>query len=369
MVRAATFVHSLRKSADVVLVANGAFTAGSTRQEQLKLETATQILGNLHVAAVNLAIEDANGGAGYAQTIQNLTDRKLTSGSLMPSALAPFNSVQIENGIAVLGASTHADAMAQRFSTRSVGIEEVIASLIDAAKGAEAVPVLLLDGTKADAEYLAKAHPELALIAYRSASDPPSAATYVGQTAIVSPGEWGKYAVSLSLVGGRFDSYQSTALDPNFADDPTALRFFQNYLTEVDREGLMAKAPRFKSFPFAGSEACAKCHAGAFSSWHHSAHSRALQSLVKVGESRDPECVKCHVTGFEVTSGFRSVQATPGLANVSCESCHGSGVLHGKSPKKVRLPKVDQKQCIKCHTVDQSPNFIFRDYWAKILHR
>ena len=48
----------------------------------------------------------------------------------------------------------------------------------------------------------------------------------------------------------------------------------------------------------------------------------------------DPECISCHVIGWNPTgffpyvSGYKSLKKTPHLINTGCEDCHGPGEKH-----------------------------------------
>jgi hypothetical protein len=82
-------------------------------------------------------------------------------------------------------------------------------------------------------------------------------------------------------------------------------------------------------------------------------------------ESRtDPACVKCHVTGYEEEGGFTSIAATPQLAGVGCEVCHGPGsVYKDEDTMKDRDASIaagllipNEQTCLGCHN-SESPNF------------
>src|SRR5207244_6994783 len=99
---------------------------------------------------------------------------------------------------------------------------------------------------------------------------------------------------------------------------------------------------------FVGSEKCSECHATAYKIWSNTPHAHATDSLVSPPNSRgsiarhfDPECLSCHVTGWEpqrhfpqqfpYDSGYLSLERTPQLQHSGCENCHGPGSAHVKA--------------------------------------
>lgn len=136
-------------------------------------------------------------------------------------------------------------------------------------------------------------------------------------------------------------------------------------------------------FTYVGVKKCKMCHKGAqkgevFEKWEKSLHAKAFEALKSKGEEKNPECLKCHTTGFGA-GGYQ-----PGDANaadfegVGCESCHGPGSAY----KSLSIMK-DQKKaienglivptevvCKKCHN-EKSPTFKgfnFSEYVKKIDH-
>jgi len=142
---------------------------------------------------------------------------------------------------------------------------------------------------------------------------------------------------------------------------------------------------------FIGSKKCAEsCHEKSYDIWRHSRHGHAYQTLVDLEPPRnfDPECVSCHVTGwnpgkfFPYVGGYESEKKTPHLINVGCEDCHGPGEKHAtaelgnnvelqkKLRKTVVVTKAESKkqQCYTCHDLDNSPDFDFDKYWPFVEH-
>ena len=121
--------------------------------------------------------------------------------------------------------------------------------------------------------------------------------------------------------------------------------------TEPNRKGLTAT--------YVGSNRCKNCHKDAFDAWEKTRHHHATDTLEDVKKERpplgrqfDPECMKCHVTGFEHLGGYdhpvpNLAAWVPGprpilkpgeldahnkkLRGVGCESCHGPGSEHVKA--------------------------------------
>jgi hypothetical protein len=366
--RAATAVRQLGKKGGTVLLDNGPLAGGIGRQDEIKAETMAQSLATMGVTAINFAPEDAKRGQGAVLSVSRLSNGRLISSSLEPSATNPVRENIAEGPFLVGGAAMQPSRLATPLMEQSVPTDRAVAKLIDEASARGLAPVLLLQGSRDDAAALAARYPALKLIVYRATGDPPAAADRAGRTMLVTPGEKGKHLVRLTYENGEFSTYAPVSLGPGFADDPDVSRIYNDYLARVTSEKLLDRVPRTKTAAYAGSQACAKCHAKADKIWRASGHAHALATLEKEKHDRDPDCVGCHVVGLQSEQGFRTRTSTPHLANVGCESCHGPAASHAKQPKKARLPKVGEAACVKCHTTEQSPNFDFRSFWQRIAH-
>ena len=143
---------------------------------------------------------------------------------------------------------------------------------------------------------------------------------------------------------------------------------------------------------YVGAVACGKCHRAQFDSQSKTGHAHAYEHLAEkgrpiavrprkgesplsVGRQFDPECARCHTTGFEFKTGFETAEKTPHLFGNQCENCHGPASLHVADPKNVRLYaplrlsiNTVEDKCRKCHDGDNDPKFDLWQYWPKIKH-
>ena len=112
---------------------------------------------------------------------------------------------------------------------------------------------------------------------------------------------------------------------------------------------------------YKGSGKCKSCHKEQYTAWSEMKHSKAFEILKpeQVASGKDEKgqaCVQCHTTGHGM-GGFTSVEATPKLVGVGCESCHGAGGNHVTVMLNAMMEEteVTDKQisksvgCVKCH--------------------
>jgi hypothetical protein len=110
-----------------------------------------------------------------------------------------------------------------------------------------------------------------------------------------------------------------------------------------------------------GRTGCRRCHLREFNSWRRTPHANAYETLPAENRT-NPDCVKCHVTGYGREGGFASIEATPDLANVTCEVCHGPGSLYNTEEimkdrdvaTAAGLVIPTEKTCVQCHNSESS---------------
>ena len=365
----ATVARQLTVPGRTALLVDGGLVAGEGRQNEIKAETLAECFKSMGATALNLAPADAALGVGSVLSVQRLSGGKLISTSLDDPQIVPIPPFVHVGPFVVGGAAIQAEALGRSLNERYRSLDAAMSLLIETARADDETPLLLLQGTRADAECVARRYPDTALIVYRAAGDPPSSPARIGKTLVVTPGEFGKHVLRLNWRDGRFADYAAVNLTEDYADDHGVGKLYKTYLTRVDGEGLLDQLPRMRTEAFVGSQACETCHRRAFAVWAKTVHARALKDLEVQGHSRDPDCVGCHVTGLASAVGFRSRKSTPQLAFVGCEACHGPAAAHARDPGAHKLPKLGPKSCGRCHDLGHSPGFVFPKFWAKIAHR
>jgi hypothetical protein len=157
------------------------------------------------------------------------------------------------------------------------------------------------------------------------------------------------------------------------ADLATALRDLHRRMNDERRAAIRAEEQRMQAMRpvpgqdrFLGDQRCARCHSDIFTQWQSTKHAHAFATLVENHRDTDPECLSCHVTGFEAAGGFFGPAPFQDMRQVQCESCHGMGTQHDMTGELD--PDPGEAACKRCHTPEMSPEFDFRSYWPRIAH-
>ena len=264
--------------------------------------------------------------------------------------------------------------------------------------------ILLAHATMDESDTLAKKFPDFDIVVTAGgAEEPPDKVDKVGEdTLLVEVGTKGMNVIILGL----FDDpetpyrYQRVPLDSRFAESADMRVLMSQYQDQLQSDGFaglgIRKSPHYQSEvlgQFVGSKKCESCHEGSYKTWKKTGHAKAFETLVGAPVPRqfDPECISCHVVGWEPNkhfpyeSGFWSLAETPQLKGVGCENCHGPGEKHiaaengGDLALQEKLQKemtvtIEQAResaahsCFNCHDLDNSPDFKFEEYWPRIEH-
>ncbi len=199
---------------------------------------------------------------------------------------------------------------------------------------------------------------------------------------VCAVGRFGRHISKLIIENspdGRFKlSFEDIRVKEELPRDPFLVDLYDVvYHDAIRSANLLEKHLRFplpNDLKYAGSKTCSSvgCHQFEYVVWSQNQHSHAYETLVEKGAQYDPECVVCHVVGYDDMSGFQTAEKTPDLENVGCEYCHGPGSAHNKNPYENKMTVIEDKikLCLKCHTPEHSGGFAGheQEYLQKINH-
>lgn len=369
--RAFALTKLREKNPQLVAVATGGLLAEGGRQQELKLEAFLFAMSAMNYAAFVPGADDFRVGA------RALLERKdmasfpfvLANAKIGDAAFAPQVPLGASGGVLIGLVAPMAPETGVTTTPAAEALAREIASCADAAfvlvvfngpeEGLDALGAVVPEALRAKTLFAIPGHADSPIEWPKPTHGMP----------VVLPGGKGR-AIGLVRPGKKplLDSY---VLVEKQAADAAVGEILSGYKNLVREENLVTALNRTApAAKYVGDVKCAECHAQAVEDLVDSKHQKAFETLVKSGDERDPECVKCHVTGWALEGGYVDVDATPERRDVDCEQCHGPGSEHS-TPKLTKTPggKVDAATCVKCHDPDNSPQFNFETYWPKIVHR
>lgn len=413
LARRFTFIDELRdKGWPVVPLDVGNLIRRYGRQSEIKFQRIVNGLESMHYEAIGLGSDDLRLPVGELLAV--LADEKnhfVCANAVVvdPQFTQPMRVFKVNGktiGVTAIIGSQEQNNVNQaeiQLSSPESALPAVVAKM-----KAEKCDwkILLAYASIQESRKLAQSFPEFEIVVTSGGAEEPAFEPEVVKgtsTQLVQVGGKGMYTGVLGLFAdGKKIRYQRVPLDSRFRDAPEMLQLLEAYQEQLKTEGLdglgLKPIAVDSGRTFVGSKICADCHAKAWEVFKNTTHSTATDSLIKPPERQqiarhfDPECISCHVTGWEpqamipFQSGFLGLEETPHLVGNGCENCHGPGSAHvsaenGTNEKQqrllresMRLPlsKAEQK-CLECHDVDNSPAFhkkgAFEEYWQQIEHK
>ncbi len=408
----------------------GGLARRSVRQAQVKFETSFKALLDLNYVALGIGLEELRLQPEFLIS-QDLPDEQGNTLSLLSANLVFFGSPElgtplpfriVDTGkrrigvtsvmskstkLKVLPEGAHSDVT---WTEPQPALEKVLQQFDQ-----EYVDfrILLSHSLPDESRELAKAFPQFDVIVLAqgfSDPDPGAPLEIIGQTLILQVGHKGKYAGVLGLYDDAEQPYRYQCIPlerSEFNDAQSMVDRMAEYQQQLRDEHIViadGEVAHPSGATFVGVDRCQDCHEDSFEVWADSHHAHAFESLDPSHQHEgferlngiprmfDPECLSCHVTGWNpqeyirFRSGFlneefaegddRSLQAR--LAGNQCENCHGPASRHIElieagdidlARKEVSITlEQGKKICFSCHDADNSPDFDFDTYWPQIEH-
>lgn len=427
LARRHTLLTDLREKRgwNVVPVDVGSQSKRFGRQPEIKFQRTAEALRTMGYQAVTLGADDLRLTAGELTAATNPDDKPSIFVSANVAVLArdlqPTHVVVEAGGKKIGITGVLGDSHEQKLAGDELVHEPVAAALQKASDELKAkecdVYILLCHASLEETKKIAAAAPLFDLVVTAGGVGEPTLeleAIPGSKAKLVQVGTKGMYAGVIGVFAtdkpddkNRF-RYERVPLDARWKDSPAMLQVLADYQQQLEQLGLeelgLKPQPHPSGRKFVSTEKCGECHTKAYAAWQETAHAHATDSLVKPPNERadiarhfDPECLSCHVTGWEpqkffpFQSGYLSLKDTPRLQHNGCENCHGPGsdhvaaedgslkldkdeIMNRRNAMKLPLAGgVAEKKCMECHDLDNSPDFhvkgAFDDYWKQVIHK
>ncbi len=357
-------IAALRATQKALAFSTGNLVAETGRQQELKLESLLLAMNVMGYSGFAPGAGEFALGLEYLRQVRELANFAFVCANvLVDDALVFPSSVTLPDGSWTFTGLVPADLSVQ--GARVVDPVRALAA-VAAATAATGQLLVLWNGPEDQLEQLSAALSlearKRVLFAVACVGDAPR--PLPGSARAVAVGSKGRDLVVVHTEAEPF--WTSVRLEESGPVDAECDAILASYREAVRAEELINTTPRSPAASYAGGKACAECHEDCTTALASSAHMRALRTLEVTHDERDPECVRCHVVGFNDTTGWTLER--PELANVDCEACHGPSEEHAQTESRHPKPHPRSRDCMQCHDPDNSPQFDYKVYWRKVRH-
>ncbi len=385
LARRATLIQKFGPGPGAVVVDAGGSASGTSEYHQVKLESILRGMVGMGVVAHNIGRSEVALRPDVLRRLAESTGTRWLSANLVaqqgPWQPEPLIIEQIGDcRVGIVGVIdpefVDTESSGEYWSAR----DPVSAVITAFDQSAADVRVVLGYMDEASLQELAAALPDVHAVV-GGPTGQSITPTVVGDVTILSATNKGKFIGQLtfdttddsraySVVGAEV-----MEVSGDLQQDKDQLANLRDYYQRLSRFDFEANQTGLTSnlvldrdgYAIAGSNTCQSCHAADDAVWTQSAHHHAWEVLVAKSAQFDPSCQQCHTTGYGMEGGFRSVATTMQRVNVGCESCHGPSLQHVQDPK-TKTPWIASQQCVLCHDRENSPEFHYPTFWAKIMH-
>ncbi len=380
LARRATVFADAKKWGPVLMVDVGGSAVGSTEYQRLKFESLLRGMQLIGVDVCNVGgpetvfspaeLAEISQSVGVTWLSCNLKD---TGGQKSPLAI---RHIEI-NGIQIAIVGVVDPALVEHTDWQ---VSDPLPAILAAFRDVDAdIRVVLAYLDEGPLRALASSLPEVDYVIGGPTGQTISPVR-IGGVTLMSATNKGKFLAEVRWNkdgdGVAKSDAQIVEVSSRLMEDPAQLRNLKDYYQRLSERDIVATESGLaddalgdqRGYSIAGSESCKTCHDIDDAIWHQSKHSHAWDVLVaKQGAQFDPQCQQCHTTGYAQQGGFQSVAESAHRVHVGCENCHGPSQSHVLNPK-TRTPFLAKEQCLNCHDHENSPEFDYSIYWARIAH-
>ncbi len=377
LLRRGTFVSQLREQGPVVVLDAGGAADGTAPYQLERFRAILKGESLMGLQAHNVGAVEAAFGADVLRQLESETGVLFVTANVRAADGSPLarNHVLLEEGgqrILVTGVLSPQDA------GDGLQVSDPADAILSVAEAEAHDRLIVLAWLPVDElRQLAETLPEADAVVGgpTGQSLPPEK---IGPVVLTSATNKGKFLAQLTLpeLSDQPVTGVIVEMSPDFIDQRQQqenLTEFRRILAErdfrSDESGLTDPSvlSLASGHQFAGSAACAECHAETNDHWEATGHAHAWDRLKNEGAHVDPSCQQCHTTGYGMEGGFTSIAQSASRVSVHCESCHGPSAEHVADSSR-RTPFDAAGICRTCHDPENSPHFEYASFWEKVRH-
>lgn len=386
-----SFIDLFKNQKNTILpVSLGDLPKGCNRQDEIKMEILYRAMGQMGYVLHNLGEKDIEINPQILSYLSQTSKVNFLSSNVEIVSSFPIKidksiiteSYDFEHPVKIAFLGILSKTFLSSYVSGYVNISDPIKALrplVKQLRDKVNLIVLLSHASREESMEIAKCFPEIGLIITgHNMDEPKDTISYVNNSPVVSSGMNGKYiGIARYSINNKTankglerKSVEVVPLDDTYQDSKemiALLKEYQQILLDEDLARKIPQAPLSNGLAYVGSFVCGMCHKAIYDHWYKTTHSTSYRTLVSSGHQLDPECIKCHTTGYGDVSGFLDHEKDQNLIHVGCESCHDAGSKHIKGVNDA-YGQTDESKCAVCHDSAHSPKFQFREYWKKIEH-
>lgn len=388
MARRAAYLDEVWSSGRPILSLDaGGLFGQRTRMDREQTRFLCEVCGEFGLDAVGLGMKDLNYGVDFLREMIDTYGLPFTSANVRfadSGELVVPEYLLIERGgitFGVVSVMDH-DAVISTMAAReeSFRVDDpvpVLRTLLPRVREAGAKTVIViahLGDTKA--EQLIHDVKGIDVCLVGDSRRPYRTERLVDDTALIAASYEGRYIGRLDAdidpVSGKLQAFQVavTELGDGSPEDAVMLERVEGFLAKLEEFRMAARGPYqptkgSEKEQFLSDRECRKCHMDVWDKLRESPHQAAFTTLARKGQAQSPECLVCHTTGYLYKGGYDDRPPANRLKNVQCEACHGYGTEHARDGEWAAKARAS---CLECHDAENSPDFDYETYWAKIAH-
>jgi hypothetical protein len=376
----------------------GNFCTAKGREQKVLSEYFMKGMGLLGYSAVLVGANDLKHGVSFIRGANEASRLPLVASYLLDDRKKPvfedLLKIRYKNlNIAVIGLSDNVKlnrADATRYQVLDPGA--ALARLAGRIKKTKnTVVVLLADVKEASLEKILAAGPYIDIVICAEVHRYNERGERLKQAVVFSDTRQTKnvrgFSFGLGAKGVARHKGFSASLGKKYGKHKAMDKIFAAYDTALSAHQFKSPRPADAQKIFAGADACRSCHAREYDNWRKGPHKNAFEPLEKSGNQYNPQCLKCHTTGYERENGFWDIETSRDMAGVQCEQCHGSlqnhvkeegelslgsggfgGMGGGKTTKRFKPYPVKFYICTRCHTDKWALPVKPEEAWKTIGH-